>query len=76
MRGSSEFGQDVDEYKTGVKYNYYQILILDTVQPILNSSNHMRSYGTGWKPLESTTSFYIILVWARIYITLEKCGLP
>ena len=35
--------QEVDEYKTGVKYSYYAILILDTVQPIVNSSQRMKS---------------------------------
>ena len=35
--------QEVDEYKTGVKYSYYTILILDTAQPIVNSSQHMES---------------------------------
>ena len=35
--------QVVDEYKTGVKYSYYAILILDTAQSIVNSSQHMES---------------------------------
>ena len=35
--------QEIDEYKTGVKYSYYAILILDTVQPIVNSSQRMES---------------------------------
>ena len=43
MRGESGIGQEVDEYKTGVKYSYYAILILDTVQPIVNSSQRMKS---------------------------------
>ena len=36
--------QGVDEYKTEVKYSYYAILILDTVQLIVNSSQRMESY--------------------------------
>jgi hypothetical protein len=62
MRGANGFGQVVEEYKTGVKYSYYRILILDTVQPIVNSNNHMKSYGIKWNMLEPTTSFYVMLV--------------
>ena len=53
--------QEIDEYKTEVKYSYYAILILDTVQLIVNSSQRMKSYGKPRKLMEGTTSFYIIL---------------
>ena len=59
-------GQEVDKYKTGVKYSYYTILILDTVQPIVNSPKLMESYGTHWKPIESPTSSYVMLEWTVI----------
>ena len=44
-----------------VKYSYYTILILDTVQPIVNTTTTSVSYGTDWKPMEGATSFYVIL---------------
>ena len=53
--------QEVDEYKTEVKYSYYTILILDTVQLIVNSPKRMESYGKSRKLMEGTTSFYVIL---------------
>ena len=53
--------QEIDEYKTEVKYSYYAILILDTVQPIVNSSQYFESYGKSWKLTEGTTSLYVIL---------------
>ena len=53
--------QEIDEYKTEVKYSYYAILILDTVQLIVNSSQRMKSYGKPRKLMEGTTSFYVIL---------------
>ena len=39
-----DWSQDIDEYKTEAKHSYYTILILDTVQPTVNSSQHMESY--------------------------------
>ena len=54
-------GQEVDEYKTEVKYSYYAILILDTVQLIVNSSQRMESYRKSRKLMEGTMSFYVIL---------------
>ena len=42
MRGNW-IGQEVDKYKTEVKYSYYAILILDTIQPIVNSSTTSES---------------------------------
>ena len=63
---SSGIDQEVDEYKTGVKYSYYAILILDTVQPIVNSSQRMESYGTSRKLMECTTSVYVIPEWSGI----------
>ena len=74
MRGKVDW-QEVDEYKTEVKYSYYWILMLDTVQPIVNSNKAMESYGKRQKVVEGTTSFYIILVWTRICVILEKYGL-
>ena len=53
--------QGIDEYKTGVKYSYYAILILDTVQPIVNSPQRMESYRKSQKYMEATTSFYVML---------------
>ena len=53
--------QEGDEYKTEVKYSYYTILILDTVQPIVNSSQRMESYRKSQKLMEGTTSFYVML---------------
>ena len=44
-----------------VKYSYYAILILDTVQPIVNRTTTNESYGKSWKLMEGTTSFYVIL---------------
>ena len=58
-----------------VKYSYYAILILDTVQPIVNSPKPMESYGTRWKPVESPTSFYIIPEWSGVYVMSEVRGL-
>ena len=66
MRGRLGICQEVDEYKTGVKYSYYAILILDTVQPIVNSSQYMESYRKSRKLLEGTTSFYVIVERSRI----------
>ena len=58
--------QEIDEYKTEVKYSYYTILILDTIQLIVNSSQHMKSYQKSWKPMEGATSLYVILEWSRV----------
>ena len=44
-----------------VKYSYYAILILDTVQPIVNSPKSMESYGRLWNIVEGTSSSYVIL---------------
>ena len=55
------FVKEVDEYKTEVKYSYYAILILDTVQPIVNSSQYVESGRKSWKLMEGATSFYVIL---------------
>ena len=57
--------QEVDKYKTGVKYSYYRILILDTVQPIVNSNKAMESYGKRQKVGEDTMSFYNVLHHSR-----------
>ena len=57
--------QEVDKYKTGVKYSYYRILILDTVQPIVNSNKAMESYGKRQKVVEDTMSFYNVLHHSR-----------
>ena len=53
-----------------VKYSYYTILILDTGQPIVNSTKAIESYGRRWKVVEATTSFYIILDWSGMSIML------
>ena len=66
--------QDRDEYKTEVKYSYYAILILDTVQLIVNSPKRMKSYGKSQKLMEGTTSFYVILVWSRACVMAEVGG--
>ena len=58
-----------------VEYSYYAILILDTVQPIVNSPKPMESYRTRWKFIEGTTSFYIILEWSEVYVISVVCGL-
>ena len=58
--------QEGDEYKTEVKYSYYMILILDTVQLIVNSPTRMKSYGKSQKPTEGTTSYYVILEWSGV----------
>ena len=58
--------QGIDKYKTGVKYSYYAILILDTVQPIVNSPQRMKSYRKSRKLIEATTSHYVILEWSRV----------
>ena len=51
------------------------ILILDTVQPIVNIATTSESYGTYWKLIEDTTSLYVILAWSRICIIGVVCGL-
>ena len=66
--------QERDEYKTGVKYSYYAILILDTVQPIVNSPQRIESYRKSRKLMEGTTSFYVILERPRIYVITEVDG--
>ena len=58
--------QERDEYKTEVKYSYYAILILDTVQLIVNSPHHMKSYRKNRKLMEGTTSLYVILERSRV----------
>ena len=67
--------QGIDKYKTEVKYSYYTILILDTVQLIVNSSQRIKSYRKSRKLMESTTSFYVILEWSRVYVMAEVGGL-
>ena len=52
--------QEVDEYKTGVKYSYYAILILDTVQPIVNIPQRVKSYRRSRKLMEATTSYWMV----------------
>ena len=42
-----------------VKYSYYRILILDTTQPIINSNNHMKSYGMRQNTMKSAMSLWI-----------------
>ena len=74
-REGTGFCQEVDEYKTGVKYSYYAILILDTVQPIVNITTTSASYGRYRKPMEGTTSLYVILVWSRVCVTGVVRGL-
>ena len=66
--------QEVDEYKAKVKYSYYAILILDTVQPIVNSSQRMESYRTSRKLMEGATTFYVMLEQSRIYVMTEVDG--
>ena len=66
--------QGIDEYKTGVKYSYYAILILDTVQPIVNSSQRMKSYRKSRKLMEGTTSFYVILRHTRVVWSMSHNG--
>ena len=66
--------QEVGEYKTEVKYSYYTILILDTVQPMVNSSQRIESYRKSQKLMEGTTSFYVILVWFRMCVITEVGG--
>ena len=58
-----------------VKYSYYAILILDTVQPIVNSTTTVESYRRSWNLTESTMSLYVILEWSRAYIMAEVGGL-
>ena len=65
MRGNYDC-QDVDKHKTKVKYSYYVILILDTVQPIVNRSQRIESYRMSRKIMEKTTSCYVILERSRI----------
>ena len=64
--------QEVDEYKTEVKYSYYAILILDTVQPIVNKSQCYESYGKSWKLAEGTTSLYVILRHTRVVWSMSR----
>ena len=47
--------------RLAVKYSYYAILILDTVQLIVNSTQRMESYRKPRKLMEDTTSVYVIL---------------
>ena len=47
-----------------VKYSYYVILILDTVQLIVNSSPHTESYRKSQKHIET---YYVILRHATSY---------
>ena len=49
-----------------VKYSYYAILILDTVQLIVNSTQRMESYRKPRKLMEDTTSLYVILECSRV----------
>ena len=58
-----------------VKYSYYAILILDTIQPIVNTVTTNESYGKYWKSIEGTTSLYVILAWSRVCIIGVECGL-
>ena len=58
-----------------VKYSYYAILILDTVQLIVNSPKRMESYGTCWKLTEGPMSFYVILGWSGVYVMSGVRGL-
>ena len=58
--------QEIDEYKTEVKYSYYAILILDTVQLIVNSPQRMESYRKSRKLMENAMSLYVILEWSRV----------
>ena len=44
-----------------VKYSYYVILILDTIQLIVNRTTTNASYGKSQKLMEGTTSLYVIL---------------
>ena len=60
--------QGIDKYKTEVKYSYYMILILDTVQLIVNSPKPMESYRKSRKLMETTTSLYVILSWSGTYV--------
>ena len=60
--------QGIDKYKTEVKYSYYTILILDTVQLIVNSPKPMESYRKSRKLMETTTSLYVILSWSGTYV--------
>ena len=67
--------QEIDKYKTGVKYSYYAILILDTVQPIVNSLTTNESYRTYQKVMEGTLSPYIILDWSGMCVISVDYGL-
>ena len=58
-----------------VKYSYYVILILDTVQPIVNTTTTSESYGMRWKLIESTTSPYVILEQSGVYVMVVVHGL-
>ena len=60
--------QGIDKYKTEVKYSYYTILILDTIQLIVNSPKPMESYRKSRKLMETTTSLYVILSWSGTYV--------
>ena len=66
--------QEIDEYKTEVKYSYYAILILDTIQLIVNSPQCMGSYRKSRKLTEGTTSLYVILEWSRVWVIAEVRG--
>ena len=44
-----------------VKYSYYAILILDTIQPIVNSPQRIESYRKSRKLIEAATSLYVML---------------
>ena len=51
------------------------ILILDTIQPMVNSPKSMESYRTHQKSIEDTTSPYIILDWSGVCVISVKHGL-
>ena len=51
------------------------ILILDTIQPIVNMSTTSESYGMHWKHMEGTMSLYIILGWSGMYVIEVMYGL-
>ena len=58
-----------------VKYSYYAILILDTVQPIVNTVITSESCRKSQKVMEVTTSSYVILEWSGAFIMAVVCGL-
>ena len=47
------------------------ILILDTVQPIVNRTTAMKSYRKSRKLIEGTTSLYVILEWSGVCVIAE-----